>query len=75
VRERLRQGEPAAARVQALTEERDRDVVGAAWLRAERRGRRVEPPLVVREDLASARDRVLNRVAVTRQRDPRRGSW
>jgi len=59
------------ARVQALAEERDGDLVRAARVRAERGGRLVEPALVVLKDLACARDRLGDGISVAGQRD----SW
>ena len=72
VRQRLGDREPARRRVELGAEERERDLVARARLRPERGRRRVQALAVVLDDLAGARGRVLDRLAVAGQREPQR---
>ena len=72
VRQGLREREPAVAGVEALAEERERDLERAAGLRAERRHRLVEALPVVLDELARTPDRVGDGVVVAGERDGRR---
>ena len=72
MRKGLGEREAAVAGVEPFAEERERDLEGAARLRPERSDRLVEAAPVVLDELAGARDRVLDRVVVARERNGRR---
>ncbi len=65
MRKRLGDGEPALRCAQLLTEERERDLVCGARFFRQRLGSLVEPAVVVRDELARAGRRVVDRLAVS----------
>jgi len=72
VRERLGDREPALDRRQLTAEQVEGEVEAASWLGGEERRRAVEPPVVVRSDLAGAGGGRVDRLAVSAVRDARR---
>src|SRR6266480_4115765 len=72
VRQRLRNRKPALCRPELVAEQGQGDLVGGALLVGESRGRRVEPPMMMLDQLPGTRSGILDRFAVARIDDARR---